>query len=118
MAADQVVLGIVIGTLAAIVYSLRVLILLERRIARMDLNIESLTRKVLTEEIHLAREESAIETELEVSSRPKKAKKVAKRKVTAKKSTKKPAKKKSTAKKTTKRRAKKATKKKTTKKRR
>ena len=30
MAADTVILGIIIGTLAAIVYSLRVLILLER----------------------------------------------------------------------------------------
>ena len=47
MAADTVILGIIIGTLAAIVYSLRVLILLERRIARMDLNIESLTRKMV-----------------------------------------------------------------------
>ena len=51
MAADTVVLGIIVGTLAAIVYSLRVLILLERRIARMDLNIESLTRKILAEEL-------------------------------------------------------------------
>jgi len=112
MAADQVVLGIVIGTLAAIVYSLRVLILLERRIARMDLNIESLTRKVLTEELHLVREESTIETELEIASKPRKAKRVAKK--LAKKTTKKPTKKKATAKKT----VKKATKKKTTKKRR
>ena len=51
MAADSVILGIIIGVLAAIVYSLRVLILLERRIARMDLNIESLTNRILREEL-------------------------------------------------------------------
>ncbi len=83
MAADQVVLGIVIGTLAAIVYSLRVLILLERRIARMDLNIESLTRKILTEEVRIAREEAVIEAKLGI--RPVKPKKATIKKVTKKK---------------------------------
>jgi biopolymer transport protein ExbB/TolQ len=60
MAADSVVLGIIIGTLAAIVYSLRVLILLERRIARVDLNIESLTQRVLREELSISRNEEMI----------------------------------------------------------
>lgn len=102
MAADQVVLGIVIGTLAAIVYSLRVLILLERRIARMDLNIESLTRKVLSEELLIAREEQAIEKKLGMRSA----------------SARRPVKKKATKKKAPKKTKKKATRKKTTKKRR
>ena len=61
MGADTVILGIIIGTLAAIVYSLRVLILLERRIARMDLIIETLTRRVLREELVIEREEKLIE---------------------------------------------------------
>lgn len=90
MAADTVILGIIIGTLAAIVYSLRVLILLERRIARMDLNIESLTRKVLAEELRLEAEELKIEKKIGVKSAVAKPKKSA------------PAKKSSTKKKTTK----------------
>lgn len=47
----EVILAIIIGTLAAIVYSLRVLILLERRVASMEANIQKLTTKVLNEEI-------------------------------------------------------------------
>ncbi len=86
MAADTVVLGIIIGTLAAIVYSLRVLILLERRIARMDLNIESLTRKVLSEEIKLESEEKILEKELKPRRTVKKTtKKTTKRKTSKKK---------------------------------
>jgi hypothetical protein len=33
---EGVTLAIIVGTLAAIVYSLRILVLLERRVARMD----------------------------------------------------------------------------------
>ncbi len=47
----EVILAIIIGTLAAIVYSLRVLILLERRVASMEANIQKLTTKVLKEEV-------------------------------------------------------------------
>ena len=92
MAADTVILGIIIGTLAAIVYSLRVLILLERRIARMDLNIEALTNKILQEELKIEREERSIEARLgarKKTSRKKKAKKKTKKKTTKKKATKK-----------------------------
>jgi len=46
----EVILAVIVGTLAAIVYSLRVLILLERRIASMEENIQRLTTKVLREE--------------------------------------------------------------------
>jgi hypothetical protein len=38
----EVILAVIIGTLAAIVYSLRVLILLERRVASMEMHIERL----------------------------------------------------------------------------
>jgi len=47
---DGVIMAIVIGTLAAIVYSLRILVLMERRIARIDRHIEMLVDKVLIEE--------------------------------------------------------------------
>jgi predicted Holliday junction resolvase-like endonuclease len=46
----EVILAVIIGTLAAIVYSLRVLIMLERRVANMESNIQKMTRKVLKEE--------------------------------------------------------------------
>ncbi|MBI2573315.1 hypothetical protein HYV86_05625 [Candidatus Woesearchaeota archaeon] len=46
----EVILAVIIGTLAAIVYSLRVLILLERRVANMEMNIEKMTARVLREE--------------------------------------------------------------------
>ena len=72
MAVDTVILGIIIGTLAAIVYSLRVLILLERRIARMDLNIEALTQRILREELKLEKEEQTIEKKLKLQLRRKK----------------------------------------------
>lgn len=46
----EVILAVIIGTLAAIVYSLRVLILLERRVASMESNIQKMTQRVLREE--------------------------------------------------------------------
>ena len=45
-----VILSIIIGTLAAIVYSLRVLILMERRVAKIERHIESLAVNILKEE--------------------------------------------------------------------
>tara|TARA_Y100000310_G_scaffold343131_1_gene449363 strand:+ start:124 stop:300 length:177 start_codon:yes stop_codon:yes gene_type:complete len=41
----EVILAIIIGTLAAIVYSLRVLLLLERRIANMERHIEQMASR-------------------------------------------------------------------------
>ena len=58
---ENVILAIIIGTLAAIVYSLRVLVLMERRIARMDLNIEQLANRTLKEEFAIENEEKKIE---------------------------------------------------------
>ncbi len=48
---QEVILAVIIGTLLAIVYSLRVLILMERRVASMEANIQKLTSKVLKEEV-------------------------------------------------------------------
>ncbi len=58
---EGVILAIIIGTLAAIVYSLRILVLLERRMGRIDLNIERLARKILKEELTIEAEEKKIE---------------------------------------------------------
>jgi hypothetical protein len=78
------ILAIILGTLAGIVYSLRVLILVERRIARIDLNLEGITKRILEQELRIESEESKIEKEEEliekkISSKPKKAKKGKKR---------------------------------------
>jgi uncharacterized membrane protein len=50
---EQATLVIILGTLLAIVYSLRILVLLERRMARMDLNVEKMTGRVLKEEMKI-----------------------------------------------------------------
>ena len=95
---DNVILGIIIGTLAAIVYSLRVLILLERRIARMDLNIEAMTQRILREEAEIEAEERLIEKKIGIKTTPRKT---TSRKTTAKKTiTRKAAPKKTVTKKT------------------
>lgn len=75
--AEPVILAIVIGTLAAIVYSLRVLILMERRIARIDSHIEALVLKVLKQEKKILDEEEKIEELIKKSnsSKSKKSKK-------------------------------------------
>lgn len=46
----RITLAVVIGTLAAIVYSLRVLVLMERRMARIEGHIDRVVQKVLREE--------------------------------------------------------------------
>jgi len=50
---EQLSLYVIIGTLAAIVYSFRYLILLERRVAKMDENITRIAKKVLKEEVKI-----------------------------------------------------------------
>ena len=46
----DVVLAIIIGVLAAIVYSLRVLVLMDRKIARIEMHIEKMAHKMVKEE--------------------------------------------------------------------
>ena len=50
---EQITLAIIIGTLAAIVYSLRILVLMERRIARIEMHIERVVDKVMREELRI-----------------------------------------------------------------
>ncbi len=49
----DIVLAIIIGTLAAIVYSLRVLVAMERRVARIEMHIERVVEKMIKEEIKI-----------------------------------------------------------------
>lgn len=65
MGLETVVLAVIIGTLLAIVYSLRILVLMERRIARIDMHLEVLINKVLQEEKKIEQEEHTIEKEEE-----------------------------------------------------
>jgi len=50
---QEVTLAVIIGTLMAIVYSLRVLVLMERRIARIEMHIERVVDKVMREELRI-----------------------------------------------------------------
>ena len=50
---EQVILAIIIGTLLAIVYSLRVLIIIEKRMASVEGNIQRMTSKILQEETRI-----------------------------------------------------------------
>ncbi len=79
MGVDAVILGVVLGTLAAIVYSLRVLVLLERRIARIDTHIESLVYEVLRKEDQIQEEERNIARLLSSKSTKKPASKAKKK---------------------------------------
>ena len=52
---QEITLAVIIGTLAAIVYSLRILVLMERRIARIEMHIERVVDKVVKEELRIER---------------------------------------------------------------
>lgn len=66
-----VTLAIVIGTLAAIVYSLRILVLLERRISRIDKHIEMIAMNIMRDEKKELVEETRIESMLRGRSKKK-----------------------------------------------
>ena len=54
MAVDDMVLritlAVIVGTLAAIVYCVRVLILMERRVARIEEHLDKIVHQILVEE--------------------------------------------------------------------
>ncbi len=52
---QEITLAVIIGTLFAIVYALRVLVLMERRIARIEMHIERVVDKLVREEIKIER---------------------------------------------------------------
>jgi len=49
----KIILAVIIGTLLAIVYSLRLLVLMERRVARMEMHIEKIATKMVQEEYRI-----------------------------------------------------------------
>lgn len=51
----RITLAAVIGTLAAIVYCLRILVLMERRVAKIEIHVENMVNKVLKEELQIKR---------------------------------------------------------------
>ena len=52
---QEFTLSVILGTLFAIVYALRVLVLMERRIARIEAHIENAVVKVMKEEVRIER---------------------------------------------------------------
>lgn len=50
---QEITLSIIIGTLAAIVYALRVMVLMERRIARIEMHIERVVDQLMKEELKI-----------------------------------------------------------------
>ena len=69
---SEITLLIILAVLAAIVYSLRVLVLLERRIARMDENLQHIVLKIAKEEYKI---ESMITSKKSVAPKKKSSKK-------------------------------------------
>ncbi len=51
----RITLAAVVGTLAAIVYCLRILVLMERRVGKIETHINNLVHKVLKEEVKIER---------------------------------------------------------------
>ena len=52
---QETTLAIIVGALAAMIYSLRILVLMERRIARIEMHIERVVDKIVKEEITIER---------------------------------------------------------------
>ncbi len=50
MILEHAILYVILGIVLAIVYSIRILVLLERRIARMDENLVRITNRIISEE--------------------------------------------------------------------
>jgi len=92
---EGITLAIILAVLAGIVYSMRTLVILERKLSRIDLNIERMTEKIILEEDLILNEESQIENLIGIknskssSSRTKKntQKKSSKKKSSKRKST-------------------------------
>jgi len=51
----RIVLAVIVGVLFGIVYCMRVLVLMERRVARIEEHMDTIMHKVLQEEIRIER---------------------------------------------------------------
>lgn len=49
----RIVLAVIVGVLFGIVYCMRVLVLMERRVARIEEHIDRIVHKVLQEEVRI-----------------------------------------------------------------
>lgn len=58
------IIWVILAMLGAILYSMRYLVLLERRIARIDTNLDKIARRIFEEEKKIEGEERKIETML------------------------------------------------------
>ena len=52
---ETIILAVIIGTLAAVVYSLRMLVLMGRSLARIEMHIERVVDKIMKEELKIER---------------------------------------------------------------
>jgi len=50
---SELTLLVIVGTLAAIVYALRVLVMMERRIANMEGHVERVAKRIYKEELKI-----------------------------------------------------------------
>jgi len=66
---ESVTNAVIIGTLLAIVWSLRILVLLERRVKRMDENLYRIVMKIENEEMRIEKEEKIIQGEIDYLDR-------------------------------------------------
>lgn len=83
LSVQNATLAIIIGALGAIIYALRMLVILERRIARIDYHIGLFVKRILKEELKIEDEEKEIMNKITASS--KSSKKSTKRKTSKKK---------------------------------
>ncbi len=51
----RIVLAVIVGVLFGIVYCMRVLVLMERRVARIEEHLDRIVHKVLQEELRIER---------------------------------------------------------------
>ncbi len=51
----RVVLAVIVGVLFGIVYCMRVLVLMERRVARIEEHVDKVVHKILQEEVRIER---------------------------------------------------------------
>lgn len=58
------IIWVILAMLGAILYSMRYLVLLERKIARIDTNLDKIARRIFEEEKKIESEEKKIETML------------------------------------------------------
>ncbi len=68
----DVILLVILGIVAAIVYSLRVLVLMERRISRIDENLERIALQIVEEEKKIKEDEDEIKKALNIKKGKKK----------------------------------------------